>query len=107
MVGKKYTPLYPYFKEWGEGPRNCFRVIEGKFVTTDAGTGIVHCAPGFGEEDYKACLQHELITAGEIVMPLDEDGKFKDVVKDFKGIYIKDADKLIVKDLKDRQRLVN
>ena len=56
LVGKKYTPLYEFFKQWGDAPRNCFRVIEGKFVTTDAGTGVVHCAPGFGEEDYKACL---------------------------------------------------
>lgn len=56
LVGKKYTPLYQYFASWGDAPRNCFRVIEGAFVTTDAGTGVVHCAPGFGEEDYKACL---------------------------------------------------
>jgi isoleucyl-tRNA synthetase len=106
LVGKKYTPLYKYFAAWGEAPRNCFRVIAGTFVTTDAGTGVVHCAPGFGEEDYKACLAGGLVTPGEIVMPVDDDGKFKDVVADFKGLYIKDADALIIKDLKDRQRLV-
>jgi len=56
LIGKKYTPLFDYFAQWGAAPWNCFRVIEGKFVTKDAGTGVVHCAPAFGEEDYKACL---------------------------------------------------
>lgn len=102
LVGKKYVPLYEFFKSWGDQPRNCFRVIEGAFVTTDAGTGIVHCAPGFGEEDYKACLAQDLITPGEIVMPVDDDGKFKDQVSQFKGLYIKKADPEIIKDLKDR-----
>jgi isoleucyl-tRNA synthetase len=106
LIGKKYKPLYSYFETWGDAPRNCFRVIEGKFVTTEAGTGVVHCAPGFGEEDYKACLASGLVTPGEIVMPLDDDGRFLDVVSDFKGEYIKDADDMIVKDLKGRDRLV-
>ena len=83
LIGKKYTPLFEYFAEWGTAPRNCFRVIEGKFVTTDAGTGVVHCAPGFGEEDYQACLAEGLVTPGELVMPVDDDGRFKDVVADF------------------------
>jgi isoleucyl-tRNA synthetase len=107
LVGKKYTPLYQYFASWGDAPRNCFRVIEGTFVTTDAGTGVVHCAPGFGEEDYKACLAQGLVTPGELVMPVDDDGKFKEMVADFQGLYIKDADPQIIKDLKEKQRLVS
>jgi len=59
LIGKKYVPLFDYFNYMTEN--NCFTIIEGKFVTKDAGTGIVHCAPGFGEEDYKACLEMGLI----------------------------------------------
>lgn len=50
LVGKKYIPLFNYFEHLKE--KNCFQVIGAKFVTSDTGTGIVHCAPGFGEEDY-------------------------------------------------------
>lgn len=41
--------------------RNCFSVIGADFVTSDAGTGIVHCAPGFGEDDYSACIKKGLV----------------------------------------------
>jgi isoleucyl-tRNA synthetase len=54
LVGTKYTPLFPYFEEMRKS--NCFSVIAGSFVTKDAGTGIVHCAPGFGVDDYDVCL---------------------------------------------------
>jgi isoleucyl-tRNA synthetase len=50
LEGKRYVPLYEYFLEFKE--RNCFTVLCADFVTSDAGTGIVHCAPGFGEDDY-------------------------------------------------------
>lgn len=50
LVGKQYVPLYPYFEHMKE--RKCFTVITGNFVTSDTGTGIVHMAPGFGEDDY-------------------------------------------------------
>jgi len=55
LVGKAYIPLFDYFKHMSES--KCFTIIGGKFVTKDAGTGIVHCAPGFGEEDYKVCVE--------------------------------------------------
>lgn len=107
LVGLKYVPLFDYFKERGEGDGKCFRVIPGKFVTTDAGTGIVHMAPGFGEEDYKACLEHGLVTPSTVVVPIDDDGRFQAVVTEWAGQYIKDADPHIIKNLKDRERLVS
>jgi len=107
LVGLKYIPLFDYFKDRGEGDGKCFRVIPGAFVTTDAGTGIVHMAPGFGEEDYKACLEHKLCTTSDVVVPIDDDGRFKEVVTDWAGQYIKDADPHIIKNLKDRERLVS
>jgi isoleucyl-tRNA synthetase len=76
-------------------------VIKGDFVTSDAGTGVVHCSPGFGEEDYSACLAAGIITAGNAPVPVDQDGKLTPIIEAYAGMYIKDADKVIMKDLKD------
>jgi len=92
LVGKRYVPLFDYFNTKQLTERKCFTVIEGKFVTKDAGTGVVHCAPGFGEEDYKVCLEHGLVEPGDVVMPMDDDGRFLSSVADYAGQYFKDAD---------------
>lgn len=105
LIGKKYVPLFDYFKE--KADEGCFVVVEGKFVTKDAGTGIVHCAPGFGEDDYAVCIAKGLVSPGNVVMPMDDDGKFLPSVKDYAGQYFKDADPKIIKDLKERGRLVS
>ena len=88
------------------GEQGCFRVVKGSFVTKDAGTGVVHCAPGFGEDDYNVCIQNSLIQPGKVVMPMDDDGRFKASVSDYEGQYFKDADPNIMKDLKERGRLI-
>jgi isoleucyl-tRNA synthetase len=59
LVGKSYIPLFNYFAHMKE--QKCFTVIGADFVTSDTGTGIVHCAPGFGDDDYHACLKNGLI----------------------------------------------
>jgi isoleucyl-tRNA synthetase len=56
LEGTQYVPPFDYFER--TRATGSFRVITGDFVTEDAGTGIVHCAPAFGEEDYKACIAH-------------------------------------------------
>lgn len=104
LVGKRYVPLFDYFAHLSE--QRCFTVIAGKFVTEGAGTGIVHCAPGFGEEDFNACLAEGLVQPGKVPMPMDDDGKFLPTVSHYAGLYFKDADPLIMKDLKERGRLV-
>jgi len=80
---------------------------KGKKVDS-TGTGVVHCAPGFGEEDYSACRESKLISpeAGSAVMPMDDDGKFLPSVPDYEGIYFKEADKEIIKHLKDKGRIL-
>lgn len=60
LEGTEYVPLFPYFKEQMKGTK-CFSVITGTYVTADSGTGVVHQAPGFGEEDYNACVKNGLI----------------------------------------------
>lgn len=54
LEGMEYEPLYDCFI--GRAAQGCFRVVAAAFVTDSDGTGIVHCAPGFGEEDYKLCV---------------------------------------------------
>lgn len=73
-----------------------------------SGTGIVHQAPYFGEDDYRVCLAAGLITKDqEPVCPLDMSGCFVAPVSDFQGQYVKDADKNIIASLKARGRLVH
>ncbi|KAJ6251023.1 isoleucine--tRNA ligase [Anaeramoeba flamelloides] len=75
LEGKEYVPLFDYFYEEYK-PEGAFRVICGDFVTKDAGTGIVHCAPGFGEDDYQICLDNDIIKRnGKILCPVDESGR--------------------------------
>ena len=107
LVGLKYIPLFDYFKHLGEGDGTAFTIIEGKFVTAGTGTGVVHCAPGFGEDDYHACVGAKMIKPGGAPMPIDDDGCFKDIIQKYKGMYFKDADPIIMKDLKENQRMIS
>ena len=90
--GKKYEPLYPYFKN---NP-NSFQFILGDFVTAEDGTGIVHTAPAFGEEDNIVCRKYKI----PMVQPVDENGKFTKEVKEYEGQFIHDTNEQIVIDLK-------
>lgn len=104
LKGIKYTPLFDYFAK--QCP-SAFRVLTDAYVTDDSGTGIVHQAPYFGEDDFRVCLAAGVITRDqEIVCPLDASGRFVEPVKDFVGQYVKDADKNIIALLKSRNRLI-
>ena len=104
MAGWEYEPLFPYFESLRE--KGCFRVITAEFVTSDTGTGIVHTAPGFGEDDFYACCKAGIIRPDAPACPVDDNGVFTDPVTDFKGMYIKDADPLIKEYLKKTKRLL-
>ncbi len=77
LIGLSYQPLFSYF----EFNPNSFVILAGEFVTTEDGTGIVHIAPGFGEDDQKLCAQHNI----SLVCPVDNGGKFTNQVSDFSG----------------------
>lgn len=105
LVGIKYEPLFPYFKE--EYGNVAFKVMSDTYVTDSDGTGIVHQAPAFGEDDYRVCLANDVIDKGEkIPCPIDESGRFVEPVSDFLGVNVKDADKQIVASLKQNGRMV-
>jgi isoleucyl-tRNA synthetase len=85
LVGLKYEPLFPYF---AEKYKDAFRIVAGDFVSTEDGTGIVHIAPGFGEDDFQIGKQEEL----ELLQHVTMDGKFVDTVTDFAGQDVKPID---------------
>ncbi len=99
MVGKKYLPLFPY--GGSEVIEKGCRVVEADFVGLNDGTGIVHLAPAFGTDDMAVGIEQDL----PVLITVDLSGKFIDQVNEYRGIYIKDADKLIIRDLKNRKLL--
>lgn len=104
LKGKRYVPLFPFFPEMER--KGAFTVFADPYVTDDSGTGVVQCAPFFGEDDYRVCVQNGMFSRDDdIICPLDASGCFVDPVTDFKGMYIKDADKHIIKHLKEAGRL--
>ncbi len=94
LLGRPYTRLFDYVPV----DKKAFFVIGGDFVTTDDGSGIVHTAPAFGEDDYRVCKQNGL----PFIRPVDAAGRFEDIISDFKGLFVKDADPEIITDLKRR-----
>ena len=99
LIGKHYEPLFSYFAH--KKQESAFQVLADDFVSTEDGTGIVHLAPAFGEVDFFVC-KAALI---EIVCPVDHNGKFTAEVPDFEGLFVKDADKEIIKRLKGENRV--
>lgn len=99
LEGKHYEPLFPYFPN---NP-NSFKILTADFVTAEDGTGIVHIAPAFGEDDYAICKKNKI----PIVQPVDEKGKFTKEVKDFAGEYIHDANEKVIIFLKKQGKIVS
>ncbi len=100
LAGLEYEPLFPYFASARE--QGAFRTVLGAHVTTEDGTGIVHTAPGFGEED------HEVLkgTGVPTICPVDAECKFTADVADYAGRFVKDCDKDIMERLKAEGKLV-
>ena len=94
LVGRTYKPLFNYFADHP----NAFRVISGDFVTTEDGTGVVHMAPGFGEDDQRVCQEAGI----DLVVPVDSRGCFTSEVADFEGQLVFDANPAIIRVLKER-----
>lgn len=100
LVGRQYEPLFDYFSDLtSEG---AFTVLSDDYVSTDSGTGIVHQAPAFGEDDFRV-LKAAGIDA--LVCPVDMEGKFTAEVTDFAGMHVKAADKEIIKHMKAKGTL--
>ncbi len=100
LVGKRYEPLFPYFSHLKAD--GAFQILEDGYVSTENGTGVVHTAPSFGEDDNRVVKQSGLHLDA---CPVDENGCFTKEVSDYVGVMVKDADKLIIRRLKDEGKL--
>ncbi len=96
LLGKRYLPLFNY-----AGQENAFRIVSGDFVDTSAGTGVVHIAPTFGEDDFQVCSR-------EGISPFDPvglDGRFTAAAPDFAGLDVFEANNPIINRLKEDKKL--
>lgn len=101
LVNQRYEPLFDCFQHLeSEG---AFRVVTADYVSTEDGTGIVHIAPGFGEEDANVGRLHGLPE----VCPIDEECKFTSAVPQWAGMWVKDADKEVIRELKESGKLIH
>jgi isoleucyl-tRNA synthetase len=100
LAGLHYKPLFPYFADLDA--QGAFRTHVADYVTTEEGTGIVHIAPGFGEDDYNVLKD----TGLPVPVPIDAECKFTSEVSDYEGLFVKDADKPIIARLRDEGLLV-
>ncbi|MEM7494885.1 MAG: isoleucine--tRNA ligase [Myxococcota bacterium] len=99
LVGRRYRPPFSYFaREENAGETKRFTVLPSTHVTTDTGTGIVHMAPAYGQDDWEVCDRAGI----DLVDPVDEEGKFTHAVPDFASRGIKQADPDIIRALKDK-----
>ncbi|HEX6276111.1 MAG TPA: isoleucine--tRNA ligase [Polyangiaceae bacterium] len=98
LEGLRYEPLFPYFAS----QPNAFRVLVDGYVTTADGTGVVHIAPAYGEDDYRVCRREGI----ELVDPLDAECRFTAAVPEHQGELCKDADKGLIKRLKEAGKIV-
>lgn len=100
LVGRAYQPIFPYFQDQSE--LGAFVVVSDDYVSTESGTGLVHQAPAFGEDDNRVLKAHGIEA---LVCPVTLTGEFTDEVPDFAGQHVKDADKPIIAWLKDQDLL--
>ena len=96
LTGLEYEPLYTFIKP----DKKAYYVIADNYVTMEDGTGIVHIAPAFGEDDSRVCKEQGL----PFINHVDHQGKFIEATGEWSGVFVKDADKLVIRDLKERNQ---
>ncbi|HJM28108.1 MAG TPA: isoleucine--tRNA ligase [Acidimicrobiales bacterium] len=99
LLGKKYLPLFNYFTDLDP---NAFQIISADFIEMDEGTGVVHIAPGFGEDDQRIAEENDIPS----VVPVDDEGCFTDDIQEWAGVNVFEANPLIVKSLKENGRIL-
>ncbi|MDD3940599.1 MAG: class I tRNA ligase family protein, partial [Candidatus Pacebacteria bacterium] len=97
LVGKKYQPLFDYYvnNQELENRENGWQIYSASFVTTEEGTGVVHIAPAFGEDDMQLAKENNLPFIQHIAL----DGHFKEEARDFKGLHVKPIDNHMATDI--------
>jgi len=98
LVGRQYTPLFDFLAD----TPNAFQVLPGDFVTTEDGTGVVHMAPAFGEDDQNLCAAYDI----PVRVTVDDHTRFTALVPPYEGMQVFEANKPIVADLRKAGVLV-
>ncbi|MGA1747948.1 MAG: isoleucine--tRNA ligase, partial [Ilumatobacteraceae bacterium] len=98
LVGRRYRPIFDFLAD----TENAFQVLAGDFVSTEDGTGVVHMAPGFGEEDQNLCAAAGIPT----ICPMDEHGRYTGEITDWVGEHVFEANPSVIRALKESGRLV-
>ena len=101
LLGRRYEQLLPFMSP-PEG-KEAFKIVPADFVTLDSGSGIVHMAPAFGEDDYQVGMRENLA----FFNPVNTAGEFKDEIAPYAGQHVKAADKQIIRDLKAQGRVLH
>ncbi len=96
LCGMEYEPLYTFIKP----DDKAYYIVADNYVTMEDGTGIVHTAPAFGEDDARVCKENGL----PFISHVNTQGNFVEATGEWSGIFVKDADKLIIRDLKERNQ---
>ncbi len=99
LKGKRYEPLFSYFATMKD--KKAFHILVDECVSSEEGTGVLHAAPGFGEVDFYVCAREGI----QVVCPIDHNGKYTREVPDYEGMFVKDADKEIIKRLKAEKKV--
>ena len=102
LKGWRYEPMFPYFAD--KAAEGAFVVLNDGYVTTDDGTGLVHIAPAYGEDDFRVCRENGMNAFAD---PLDDACAFTAAVPEYAGRFCKDCDKDIIRRLKAEGRLVH
>ena len=97
LEGLDYEPLFTYMHP----TKKCWYVTSGSFVSTEDGTGIVHIAPAFGADDYEIAKKYDL----PMLQPVARNGCFTAEVSDYDGMFFKDTDPLIIRQLREAGKL--
>ncbi|MFI7427609.1 isoleucine--tRNA ligase [Micromonospora sp. NPDC049836] len=96
LVGRRYRPLYDFLVE--RAGENAYQVLGADFVTTEDGTGIVHLAPAFGEDDQNTCNAAGIPT----IVTVDDHTRFTALVPPYQGEQVFDVNKPVIRELKER-----
>ena len=102
LLGLGYEPMFPYFRHFKD--KGAFKVLSGEFVSTEDGTGVVHIAPGFGQDDFEVCRAYD--DNFPVACPVDEAGKFTAEVSDYAGMQVFETNEPIMQWLKTNGLLV-
>ena len=102
LEGRAYEPIFPFFKQYKQQKDTfAFKVTVANYVELESGSGVVHSAPAFGADDAETGNRY----GAPVINPVDQDGKFDERIEPLYGMWVKDADKKIIKMLKEENKL--